>query len=460
MRRAGNEDGFVMVAAIVMLTVIFGLGLGLLLFSDAQQTASGGEQANEAAFNVAEAALNAQIGQLSHKWPNPESELLHPEAEMPRVCTASASTETNDCPSPTDLKLDPNTGSASCSGTDAWGSSLSNQWTTYVRRDVIEGSGKSARESSIFNSTEEKEKLAYPEHPETGSLWVRAVGVVQCHAVAVVSLVARQRVALRVPKDAIAGNWFEVTNKGNKAIVNRTGGTAGGEPAPVSMRCESPATKGEKCEEYEGGSKEQVSPEITSNEPNPPTTLTTSERETIRSEAQTYGTFYSSASPYHCPTKMSELEGVKLSTGGRAPVYIENCGTAPRYELSIKANEMANCEPPTPAASPPQPESPGFLVLANGTLELSGNSTYCGVIYAANLNSSPENKEAIVKLQGGTVVVGGIIVDGAGGLLFGSSGQGGNPANLVFDSLAFNDLTTSAGAAATRNSFRILPSGQ
>ncbi len=455
MRRAGNEDGFVMVAAIVMLTVIFGLGLGLLLFSDAQQTASGREQASEAAFNVAEAALNAQVGQLSRKWPNPESEALHPETEMPRICTASVSTETNDCPSPTDLKLDPNTGSTSCSGTDAWGSSLSNQWTTYVRRDVTEGSGSSLRESSIFNSTKEEGQLAYPEHKETGSLWVRAVGVVQCHAVAVVSLVARQRVALRVPKDAIAGNWFKVTNKGNKSIVNRRNG-GDGEPAPVSMRCEE-KTSLKECEQYEEP-KEQVSPPIgTENPTSSPTTLTTSERETLRSEAQTYGTFYSST---HCPKKVSELEGVRLSSGQRAPVYIENCGTSPSYELSIKANEMANCEPPTPAESPPRPESPGFLVLANGTLELSGNSTYCGVIYAANLNPSPENKEAIVKLQGGTVVVGGIIVDGAGGIEFGSSGQGGNPANLVFDSLAFNDLTISAGAAATRNSFRILPAGQ
>jgi hypothetical protein len=149
---------------------------------------------------------------------------------------------------------------------------------------------------------------------------------------------------------------------------------------------------------------------------------------------------------------MNDLEGVKLSTGTRVPVYVEGCGS-----LNIKANGVANCEPPTPAASPPKPESPGFLLVANGTLELSGNSTYCGVIYAANLQKS---SGAVVKLQGGTVVVGGIIVDGAGGIEFGSSGQGGNPANLVFDSLAIHTLTISAGAASTRNSFRILPAGQ
>lgn len=435
MKRARNEDGFVMITAVILLTVIIGLGLGLLLFADAQQKASTREQASEAAFNVAEAALNAQIGQLSRKWPKEE-------AEMPSHCASSTITEsTNDCPSPTDLKLDPNTGSTACSGSDAWGSSLSNQWTTYVRRDIAENEGP------LFNSTTEQSALSYPEQPETGALWVRSVGVVQCHAVAVVSLVTRLRVKLEYPEDAIVGNWFKVTNKGNKVIVNRRGNAS--QAAPVSMRCESPPAGG--CEQYEE-SKEQVSPAIGEENPkNTSATLTASQLATLKSEAKAHGTFNSSTSPYHCPTSMNELEGVKLSTSAnspRAPVYIENCGA-----LKIKANGEANCTP----SKPTEPESPGFLVIANGTLELSGNSRYCGVIYDANLENL---NEAVVKLQGGTVVVGGIVVDGPGGIEFGSSGNGGNPANLVFDSLAIHDLTISAGAAGTRNSFRILPAGQ
>jgi Tfp pilus assembly protein PilX len=430
MMRARDEEGFAVVAAVVLLTVIMGLGLGLLLFTDTQQKASGREQASEAAFNVAEAALNAQVGQLSRKWPQTE-------LEMPKECTSSsANSETNGCPSPTDLKIDPNTGSTTCSGTEAWGSALSNQWTTYVRRDI--------GESPLFSSTGEKPQPSYAES-EGGALWVRSVGVVQCHPVTVVTLVTRQRVSLVVPEDAIAGNWFEVTNKGNKAIVNRQGYAP--EAAPVSMRCEGHPSE-EECEKYDR-SKEQVSPTLTENPKTSTTTLTTSQLATIKSEAQSHATFYSPTSPYHCPTSMSELEGVKLSTSSRAPVYVEGCGS-----LSIKANGTANCEGLSATAGP---SVPGFLVIANGTLELSGNSTYCGVIYAANLQNS---SEAIVKLQGGTVVVGGIIVDGAGGIEFGSSGAGGNPANLVFDSLAIHDLTISAGAAATRNSFRILPAGQ
>jgi hypothetical protein len=272
---------------------------------------------------------------------------------------------------------------------------------------------------------------------------VRAVGVVQCHPVAVVSLVTRLRVTLKVPEDAIAGNWFKVTNKGNKAVVDRRGNDQ--QAAPVSMRCEAPHTRASgTCEEYEV-SKEQVSPAIGEEHPTTSiTTFTASQLATLKSEAQAYKTFYSATAPYHCPTSMTELEGVPVSTYTRAPVYIEGCG-----ELKIKANGEANKE-----------SLPGFVVIANGTFELSGTSTYYGLIYAANLNPTPMNKEAIVKLQGGTHVVGGIIVDGAGGIEFGSSGNGGNPANLTFSSLAIHNLTISAGAASTRNSFRILPAGQ
>ncbi len=438
MRRARNDDGFALIAAIIVMAVILGLGAGLLLLTNGQQTASGQEQANEAAFNVAEAALNAQVGQLARKWPNPETEAERAKAglapEMPSECVSSTSTAENDCPSASDLKLDPNTGSTSCSGTDAWGSSHGNQWTTYVRRDK--------GESMVFDSTTEKGEPTYPEVPETGALWVRAVGVVQCHEVAVVTLVTRLRTKLKVPEDAIAGNWFSVTNKGKKTLVNRKGRAV--EPAPISMRCERSGSKLvlEECEKYEV-SKEQVSPPIGGENPtSSTTTLTPTELATLKDEAESYKTFYSAAD---CPRTVEELQGVALPGDTRAPVYIEGCGA-----LQITGTEVANTE-----------ADPGFLVLANGTLELSGTSTYYGIIYAANLNPAPMSEEAIVKLQGHTLVVGGIIIDGDGGVEFGSSGQSTkNSANLEFDSLAINNLTISTGAASTRNSFRILSEGE
>ena len=69
MRRLRNEDGVVLVTAIILLTVVLAMGMALVLFSENQQTASARETASEQAFNLAEAALNAQIGELSSRWP-------------------------------------------------------------------------------------------------------------------------------------------------------------------------------------------------------------------------------------------------------------------------------------------------------------------------------------------------------------------------------------------------------
>jgi Tfp pilus assembly protein PilX len=418
MRKARNEDGFALIAAMMLLFVMMGLGLGLLLFVDTQQKASAREQATEAAFNVAEAALNAQVGQLSRKWPSAT------EQYPPSCASSEAPSLTSVCP------YQPTIESAykylktakTCAGAEPWGSPLSNQWTTYVRDDT-------GASPSLFSASVNAPPANTYDANGDGKLWVRAVGVVQCHPVALVTLVDRQTVTLNLPENAATGNWFKVTNSGNKGIINRQGEEQ--QPGAVSMRC---AAAPSPCESYEGGKKEQVSPELTENPPSASVTLNSAALETVKNEAIANAKYFT---PPNCPTSMAQLTGF--------PVYIEGCG-----ELKITANGTANSH-----------TTPGFLVVANGTLELSGTSTFYGIIYAANLNLEPLASTAIVKLQGQTNVIGEIIVDGNGGIELGSSGAGGgNSANLTFDSRAARGAKTTAGATPTRNGFRILPSGQ
>ena len=73
MSRLRSEQGFTLIAAILVLSVISLIATSLLLLTDDTQKASLREQASEAAFSVAEAALNAQVGQLSRAWPASES---------------------------------------------------------------------------------------------------------------------------------------------------------------------------------------------------------------------------------------------------------------------------------------------------------------------------------------------------------------------------------------------------
>jgi hypothetical protein len=415
MHRARAEDGVVMVTAIAVVTIVLALVFGLTLMSENQQTASARETASEQAFNLAEAAFNAQVGELSSKWPGPETK----SGEVPVSCTEATSTAGNFCPTSASINqgypasLSP----AKCPAgapTEAWGSPLTNRWTTYVRDD-LEG-------APLFNSPAEKEALPYDANGNE-RLWVRAVGVVRCTMVSMITLVARQQVTLNFPKKSVAGNWFKVTNEGKKVIVNTAGEPPVGQPGEISMRCEGVAAG--HCEEW-SKEKEQVSPNTTGAVATPPVTLNEEQLAAMKAQAQAAGTFRSGASGT-CPTTLEQVSGL--------PAYIEGCG-----ELQMTGG-VGNSQ-----------AKPGFLVLADGTLTLKGNAEFWGVIYARN----PSNLTGAVVTLGGTAQVRGAInVDGDGGIEFGSS-----KANLIYEPKAILELKTYAGATPTRNTFRVLPSNQ
>jgi hypothetical protein len=393
----------------VLLMVILGIGLGLLMFTDSQQKASRVEQSGESAFNIGEAALNTQVGQVSRAWPTKAEEI--PSAG----CTESSSTTTNGCPSSEAMKAAyPNISPLACKGIatkDAWGSPLTNQWTSYVRDDV---------NGSVYDSTAESTAANYDANGD-GKLWIRSVGVVQCHVVSMITLVSRQLVTLNFPKDAVSGNWFKVTNKGNKEIV-LLNNQSGGAPGVIGMRCEGVTT----CEEWDE-SKKQIVPPNTKAEPVQSPILNEEQLAAMKAQAITLGTFHSAATK-NCPTKIEDLAGL--------PAFVEGCGN-----LKMTSNGTGNSS-----------ASPGFLVLYDGTLELAGTSTFYGVIYAHNAQGATG---AVVSLGGTTEVVGAIDVDGKGGIEFGSS-----KVNFVYNSKAIEEIKAYAGATPTRNTFRVLPSGQ
>jgi Tfp pilus assembly protein PilX len=407
MRRGREEQGFALITAIILLTVILGLGAALLTFSDHQQTASLREQASESSFNVAEAALNAQVGQLSRAWPAKKEEAY------PSVCTSSTSTETNGCPTAASLNAAyPNISPVPCSsGTpkDPWGSALTNEWTTYVRDNESVG-------STTFNSTVEKGLEPWDANGD-GKVWVRSVGVVQCRLVTVISLISRQLVTLNFPTAAASGNWFNVTNEGNKVIVN-TAGEPPGQPGEISMRCEGHSP----CESW-SESKGQISPNTTKSPPLPTPLLNESQLAALRSQAISNGTFRS-PTVKGCPSNVEEVAGL--------PAYVEGCGA---LKFTGGVGNAAG--------------KPGFLVLADGTLELKGNAEFFGTIYAHNASNY---SGAVVVLGGTAQVIGGIDVDGNGGIEFGSS-----KANLIYNKQAIEEVKAYAGATPTRNTFRVLP---
>jgi type II secretory pathway pseudopilin PulG len=417
MRAARSENGFALVTAIVLLTVMMGLGLGLLFLTDTQRKASTREQASETSFNVAEAALSAQVGQLSRSWPG------NTGLEYPTSCTAATSVATNGCPSAESLSVAyPSTGSASCpAGTpkDAWGSPLSNGWTTYVRDN-----GPVGAPTQLFDSTAEKSLLPYDANGDE-KVFVRSVGVVQCRLVVLVALASAQYITIPFPQSAVSGNWFETTNNGKKLIINTQGSAS--QPGGVSMRCTGLSVA--ECEKYPPG-KEQIVPDTTGVSPSPSPTWSASELATEKKAAESAvpSTYFKTGT---CPGSLAELTG--------KPTYVE--GPCDLSFTGGTGNSAAK---------------PGFLILNNGTLKLNGNAEFFGTVYGVNAQAS---SGIIVEVHGNAQITGTAVVDGNGGLSFGSSGGQGN-GNIIYNPSAVADLKTLAGASATRNSFRVLPVNQ
>ena len=146
--------------------------------------------------------------------------------------------------------------------------------------------------------------------------------------------------------------------------------------------------------------------------------------ESLKQQAEYNGTYFAAGS---CPASPEAASGF--------PTYVEGPCT-----LSYTKG-TGNSE-----------EKPGFLILVNGTLTLNGNSQYFGVVYAAN---KQESSGIVVELHGCNRLTGAIDIDGNGGISFGSCAE-----NFVYDPTAILELKGYAGAAPTRNSFRILPAGQ
>jgi type II secretory pathway pseudopilin PulG len=444
MRNARKEEGFALVAAIIVMLIVLGLGLALLSYSDVQQRAATRQGSKEQGFVLAEAAMNAQIFELSSQWPTAAGNAPNP---FPSSC-GPGSAGASFCPNPSNQNGGGSFGNgyspggpSACPATtphDAWnqGAPVNNGWTTYVRDD-----GPGTTTQNLFDSTTDQSQPAYDSNND-GVVWVRAVGVVNCQPVTVLSRVSEQVVHLNFPQDAINANGFEISNNGNHTIVDILGYAA--QPSQISARCNGlggqPPSR-TTCVKYDKNS--EVSPAPTyANPPGAAQTLTASQLTAVRSQAIANGTYFSPSGGNPCPTDISQLTG--------PAVYIQGCGA-----LSFTGRGIANSAPGT---SP----GPGFLVDYDGTLDFNGNTRFYGIVYAVNAQQSSGD---VVTLHGNTCVSGGIDVDGNGTINFGSSGNGclppdNNSSNLAFDQNAFHNASISAGAQSTPNTFRVLPQGQ
>lgn len=439
MNRFRNEQGSALMMSVIFLFILLGMGTALIMTASSQKHTVNNEQNGESAFWMAEGALDAQIYSLSVQWPTAGDA---PSGGYPPRCNA-ANAGTSYCPSSADLQAYPTDTAACPAGTpgDAWNSGgQRSAWTTYVRDAGNQGTSQQV----LFNDATEQIAPAYNSSylpvPSTNYLWVRAVGQVNCKTAVVIAEVSMQTLGLTFPKLVLNANGFNITNSGNKTIINPLG--VGTTPSEISVRCGGTSytpPPPSSCASY-GTNQINPSPQWV----NPPAgtpVLSASQLQEARQLAQANGTYYGASTNCSSITA-SQLQG--------QVVFIQG---GPTCNISIPSNPTIN-----------SPTSPGWLIINDGTINFTGSATFYGVIYGVNASNQ---SAAIVTLGGTSTVVGGLAVNGLATLSVGSSGNGtdctggqNKCGDLMFDPNAFNSILGFGGADETPNTFRQLPASQ
>jgi Tfp pilus assembly protein PilX len=417
--RLQDESGMALATAIIVLLIIIGLGLAGVELGDSQQRAAARERSHEAGFNQAEALLNAQVFQLARSWPTST-------APATAKCTDSAATGAS-CPDKNSIDAafpatSPDFHRPPCNP------AMPDVWRTYVQDDDTSagGGGTQYYDPTVMNPANTGHTFYAYDQNNDGSVWVRAETTVKCRRQVVVGLATRAKTTIQWPTAVLAANWFKTGNNGRKVIVDTAGPgtTPAHDPADISLRCHN-LTK-PQCQQYQPG---QVAPDtVPTSAAAASPVIGGSQLGSLRQEAQATNTYSSTCS---LPAGLPSMGTITKGT----VVFVESGpACAP---LSLSGNTVNN---------------PIILVIAQGSaqgsLNLTGNAAFYGLVYAANTNNVTNS---LINLSGCAHIQGLVAVDGDGGVTVGSCKN-----NLVFDNSILPSLQTFGGVTVATNSFRAL----
>jgi Tfp pilus assembly protein PilX len=405
MRRSivSNEAGSALVVALMLMAVMATSGFALYSVVDTQTQASRVERERETAFTLTESAFNAEVFALARDWPGVGM------ATNPYPTCAPTSTSAR-CPSNQQLL-------ASFPSPDA---ATGTTWSTSVHDNGGAGPDSS---QSYYDDTITRSQPGYDANAD-GTLWVRAQATVRSRTRTIVALVRAEQQDEDVPHAALIAGSLSISNMGNKTIVDAS---SSGTQHLVMVRCvpqqsETTPCLGHKLSDMDGSldwftKKPQIVPL--------PTTantgytggpaLSAEARARLKATAIANGTYFTG-----CPSA-SQLSG--------RVVYIE------AGDCSYAGNTTFNSA-----------TGPGLVIIASGSLYLGGTTTFHGIVYAVNPTDS---SGWAVQLQGDAEVLGGVLVDGNGQVIAGSSKE-----NIVLDLSAYNAVRSYGSAGVIQNTWR------
>jgi hypothetical protein len=402
--RLREETGNVLVTATALTIAMMMLGTAALSTVDTQTRQSGGERVRESTFNLVEGVLSSQTHVLGRLGAGTSSQ------PFPDTCTPTSIA--NLCPEPTNLAR---TYSNSTQADYEAGQLL---WQSKVRDN---GTG-SFFDTSLLASCNASttDNIDCWDQNDDKQLWVYSSATVRNRKREIVALVHVEERPVSFPRMAVASGWFETSNNGNKVIVNAVGSLG------LGVRCDGdPDPRGDPpCLNYDPN-KGQVSPPKIER-PIADKAISADDLQDLEEYAKSNGTWYST-----CPA----------NPNGKV-VYVKNAATC----------SYSNSSPAAPGQSVccNSAQSPGLFILERGKFSMTGNIEFYGLIYHTNVNNVTG---VLVETGGTTVVIGGVAIDGPGGMSAGSSGT-----NVVFEPTAFDLISATGTAGVVQNTWRELPS--
>ena len=425
-----DEGGYVLGTAIAILFIILMLGLAVMQTVDAQTHQSGHESAGEAAFNLAESALDTETSQLGVKWPGTSA------TAWSAACNQQTSTSFTGCPGPSLTSSFSSSYAGSQFANPQWQIQVfDNKWNpnTDYYSDSLSAGGA----------------IAAPNYDSNGDnkLWVRAQTTIAGQTRVVVAEVVRQPQTVYLPRNVVTAGGMYTSNNGHKVIVNAYDCAAAntctpganapnsGSSGTVALRCQTAqASYGSLCAGWDPNQGQLSPPAFQAGYTDPTPgyqTLQPEQMWMLRQTAISNGTYYNGA----CPP-----------AGQSGVVYVEN---PPGGTCSYNANTTWNSD-----------AAPGMLIFANGTVQFNGTLNFYGIIYMADEQGEPgpcgtaqlQRDGTVFTVHGNGTLFGALFVGNCGVVDAGSSAF-----NVQFDSNAFNGAVAYATPALAKNTFQLVP---
>jgi Tfp pilus assembly protein PilX len=415
----GDESGSALVAGIIILFVILGLGMAVLSQADVQTRQTGVEAWGEATYNTAEGALDSEADRLQQSWPTAATSACNQSSTPSTFC--------------------PGTALANSLSTTYAGHLYSNpQWTVQLVDDT---GGESA---NYYSDAAASTAPSYDANRD-GKVWIRAQTVIQGQKRIVVAEMVRQTTVVQLPRNTITSGGVFTSNEGNKVIIETADAAQGSSlTGSINVRCGSSTSSpsyGDPCEGW-NPKKGQLDPASSYQggyvDPSGGySAVSQADLASLKQAAQSNGTYYNGT----CPTSLTGL------------VYVDN---PPGGSCSYTGgNWNASSIPPA------KTDVPGMLIMGDGSLTFNGTLNYFGVIYMVNASgtaptsgacTSAQQNGPVFSVHGTGSIYGSIFVDKCGTIDAGSSAY-----NIIFDSDAFNAATAYSLPNLAKNTFRIIP---